>query len=287
MFCLNGTKSELSFHLFPPLDLGDDYENWELGLLEITTFNTIPNIERGENDLLYIGYDEDGKVEMPTRVGKVKILDSKSVSARDAGAYDDRDLEILKGTPTTDKGQIMIHFPEGAYEIQDIEKHVLDTCERSNRKITFHLRANNQTLKSELYCSRPIDFIRPQTIGPMLGFDARVLEANKWHESDHQVNIIKVNVIRVTCNIVRGSYTNGVQDHTLHHFYPLIEPGFKIVEQPKTVVYLPLSTGKIATIVVRLEDQTGRLINFRGEEISVRLHLRYNASSRLPSITRT
>ncbi|WP_221936022.1 hypothetical protein, partial [Klebsiella pneumoniae] len=105
-----------------------------------------------------------------------------------------------------------------AYEIEDIEKYIKSKMGAS--VTAFSLKPNNNTLKSELYCSEVIDFSKENTIGKLLGFDDGVYDANKQHVSELPIDIIKVNSIRVECNITRGSFLNGVEGHVIHEFYP-------------------------------------------------------------------
>lgn len=59
------------------------------------------------------------------------------------------------------------------------------------------------------------------------------MDHNIWHILDDTVNINKVDTIRVTCDIVCGSYKIRAEGHMirLHEFYPTVEPGYKIVEK--------------------------------------------------------
>ena len=101
----------------------------------------------------------------------------------------------------------------------------------------FNLRANNNTLQCELYCSYEFDFgSRQHGIGAMLGF----MKTTKLEPSDTPVNLNKLNVLEVRCSAVHGSYKDGRNEHILHSFYPTVEPGFKIVKTPSTVIYLSL-----------------------------------------------
>lgn len=227
MICITGRSSNLKCTLFPPLDL-TSAEEWEMGFMDLMTYNSIPNIEQDVNNKIYIG--KDIKIELPT----------------------------------------------GAYEIDDINNFVIEELKLKSPTTQFKLEANNNTLKSQLSCSLDIDFTKDNTIAPLLGFNTNViLEANKLHKSPNQVFINKVDIVRVTCNLVRGSYKDGVEGHVLHEFYPTVAPGFKIVEIPNTVKYLPINKQlNISDIYINLEDQSGNLVNFREELINIRIDIR-------------
>lgn len=218
MFCLSGQGSTISCELFPPYDLSNG--EWELGLVDLSTYNSIPNIEKDVNDKFYYG----------------------------------------------DKGEITIS--EGSYEIEDLETYIRD------RFKGFTLRANNNTLRAEIKCSEDIHFEKPNSLASLLGFEKKVYVKNTLHISSNPINIISVNIIRVDCNIVRGSFHNGVEGHTIHEFYPTSEPGYKILVVPSTIIYLPVNVRQVNNITVHLKDQEGKLINLRNELVTLRLHVK-------------
>lgn len=225
MFCLTGVTSVLSHELTSPIDVSSG--DWELGLIQLNTYNSIPNIEKGVNDKFVYG-EEGSRKE--------------------------------------------ITIPEGSYEITDLEKYIQSQL---GKDIKFTLTPNNNTLKSELFCSEVVDFkTHNNTVRKLLGFDAEILEANKKHVSALPVDIIKVSTIRIECNVTRGSFINGIENHVLHEFYPAVPPGYKIIETPRNVIYLPVNSQRINNLTITIRDQNNDLINFRGEQISVRLHLR-------------
>ena len=189
-----------------------------------------------------------------------------------------KDLSTYYSFPNIDSsnnkfyyGDKVITIPEGAYEIENLEDTIKSML---GKDVEFSLKPNNNTLKSEIFCSKKIDFTKDQTIGPLLGFESKILDENVKYVSDTPVNILKVNVIRVECNIARGSYRNGEEGHVIYDFFPDVGPGYKIIERPRNIVYLPLTVNSISHIVISLRDQDDQLINFRGETLSVTLHVR-------------
>lgn len=94
------------------------------------------------------------------------------------------------------------------------------------------------------------------------------------HSSELLVNILAVNAIHVECNITTGAYMNEQRVHTIHEFFPVVPPGYKITELPTHVIYHPLTVQTISYLQLRIIDQDGLLVNFRGEVITVRLHIK-------------
>lgn len=168
-----------------------------------------------------------------------------------------------------------IIIPEGCYEIEHINDFLRRKVKTSDLKENrLSIKANSNTLKSEVFTPKKIDFTKENNIGKLLGFKNRILSGGKMYESDFPVDINRVNTIRIDCNLTFGSYLNDRPDHTIHEFFPNVSPGAKIVESPKNVVYLPINTNIIDSITVKILDQDAKLINFRGEVITIRLHLK-------------
>jgi hypothetical protein len=162
--------------------------------------------------------------------------------------------------------------PEGAYEINDLSEYI--KFRLANEKIAFFLRGNKNIIRAEIKCSEKFDFENQDAIDALLGFPSRVRSADKLHNSDKVVYTFKTNVIQIDCNIVSGTNKNGRQGYTLHEFFPRVSSGYKIVEVPREVIYLPVNTRTVDNLNVRVTDQNGDLINFNREELIDRLHLK-------------
>jgi len=191
------------------------------------------------------------------------------------------ELLTFNAIPNIDEGNNKFHYeiseywqeitiPTGSYEIDDIKNYV----KKALPNIKFNLKANNNELHSEILCGVRIDFTRVNLIGRLLGFTPRVLEANVIHKSDLPVAILKINALRVECNITTGAYINEQKAHTIHEFFPTVLPGYKILEVPSQIIYLPIAVKSIDHIQLKIVDQDGELVNFRGETITIRLHIK-------------
>ena len=170
-------------------------------------------------------------------------------------------------------GDKLIEIPVGSYEIADINAFIHSQLPANTN---FHLYANNNTLKSIIKCDKEVDFGVGKSIGPLLGFSAtKILRPiNSPHISHEVVDILRVNTIKIDCNIVQGAFSNSTTAHTIHQFFPSVPPGFKIIETPQNVIYMPINTNTIDNIILKITDQDDRAINFRQEVVTIRLHLR-------------
>lgn len=168
----------------------------------------------------------------------------------------------------------IFEIPVGSYEIDEIANYLNRYFE--TQEIVFIMRGNKNTLRCLIKCdpNLTIDFTIANSIGPLLGFSSRVLENRDYHISDKPVNITHITSIRVDCDITTGSFHNGRNTHTLYEFSPSVSPGYKISEQPRNLIYLPVVRRRINTINVAIVDQDGHLVDFRGEGITCRIHIK-------------
>lgn len=164
--------------------------------------------------------------------------------------------------------EIEIKIPTGTYEIEDIAKIV------KNIEPDIKIVTNNNTLKVEILSKYQIDFTKDNCINSLLGFSKQIIAENIRVQSDLIVDIMKINTIRIKCNIAKGSYENNKLTNIIHEFHINDSPGYKIDEVPKNLIYLPLNTHSIRELSIKICDQDNNLIDFRNENINIRLHIR-------------
>ena len=87
------------------------------------------------------------------------------------------------------------------------------------------------------------------------------------------VNFLTITSILVNIDIISGSYINGSTKPTIYSFFPDVSPGYKIIENPHKLLYLPITSDTIHSIIIWLTDQNGNELNLRGENLSMRFHL--------------
>lgn len=163
-----------------------------------------------------------------------------------------------------------IQIPTGSYELQDI----CDYLKQNVKDCTFNLTCNNNTLQTSILCSKDILFSPENSIGSTLGFGKGTIKANILSHSQYPVNILSTSVLRVECDIVCGSFVNGKSSHIIHEFVPNVPPGYRIIEVPKNVIYFPVNQHTISSISIRILDVNNNLVNLRGEEILLYLHIK-------------
>ena len=222
---------------FNPLIQLDKNKKYEMALVNLETYNSFPNIDATNNHFAY----------------------------------------------SPDNGRNLFHMqlPEGSYEIVDINEYIQRIMKDNGHfdaaedMYYIKLQANNTTLKSVLDIAPDyqVDLTSENTLGTVLGFKSQVYTSG-YNESENIVNIMSVNSLRVTSDIIGSSYSNGTTDNIIYSFFPNVGPGYKILQNPTNLVYLPITLYTISSMETKLTDQNGKLINLRGEELSIRFQIR-------------
>ena len=183
-------------------------------------------------------------------------------------------FKIQKG----DEEEQEVVIPLGCYGLLDLNKEVGRQLKAKNLAKAVEFKANYNTFKCIMLLQEghTVTFTE-RSLRSVLGFNVKSYTATgiaKRFESEHTVQILTVNSILVHCNLVGGSYLNGEMVPVIHSFYPVVDPGEKIVERPVEYIYLPVSSDVIHHMTVWLTDQDQELLNLREENLTIKFHLR-------------
>lgn len=230
----SGASSVLRADFLPEIAL-DPNENYSCALLDFTTYNSIPNITKGINSKFEFKYTPKGKSSAEKKT---------------------------------------IHFDTGAYEVNSILNYL--KTQLANIHITLTFEVNAATSKVKIIFDAKIQCI-DHSVLKLLGFTdkQKTFEANTPYWNKNIVKITNIDVIRIDCDLVSNSYINGKSCHTIHEFTHLkVETGYKLHIIPQHIIYLPINQKTIRTIQISVVDQSGKLIDFRGEQITCRIHIK-------------
>lgn len=232
--------SEKSTHIktkFRPLIQLDNDRKYEMALVNLETYFSFPNMDSSNHNFRY--------------------------------------------SPDNGATWVNINIPEGSYELVDINEYIQRIMRENGHydstsdEYNITLEANNNTLKSVLNIAANymVDLTPENSVRSVLGFNALIYSSG-YNESENIVNILSVTSLRITSDIIGSSYSNGSNENTIYSFFPSVGPGYKIIEVPVNLVYLPITMNTISSMETKLIDQNGKLINLRGEELSIRFHIR-------------
>jgi len=231
---VSGKNSSLSTVFTPPLEFPSDDCNYEIACCSVETYYSFPNIDERNNRL------------------KVS-LDNGST------------WKVLQ-------------IPTGCYELHAInvilQRKIVELDGGKEDDLT--ITANLNTLSSVLTLKKKIqvDFHGIDgSLRTVLGFDEKIYKVGR-HQSQHIVNILRVNSIFVHCDVITLSRKNGIASPIIYNFFPNVSPGEKIVSRPRNLIYLPLSLNVISQMTVWLTDQNDEPLNLRDEELTITFHLR-------------
>ena len=233
---LSSNKTNFNTRFNPKLEL-DEEKVYEIALVNLETYYSFPNIDETNNVFVY--------------------------------------------SPDNGNSWVKIKIPEGSYELDDINNAIQHEMEKRghydeiNEDYYINISPNTNTLKSILILEKgyQVDFDHQNSLAKVLGFTGtKYMEG--FHESENVVDILRINSILVNVDIISGSYVNGTTKSTLYSFFPDVSPGYKIIESPVNLVYLPITLNTIDSLSVMITDQDNNLLNLRDEKLTIRFHIR-------------
>lgn len=294
---LSGNTSTLAANYFPPIEL-DENSDYVCGLVDFQTFMSIPNVTERNNRFYY---SKPGKLNIKAGIysftdifrmfvdsNGVNCIDEKLVGQQLKKELGKRALRTVN-TGSTYMYDFMSEFtfkfdyftclevPVGSYEISDITDFL--TTRLHENEVKLSLKVNKNTFLCELWCDRHVNFAEmdgfaKNNIGSIFGFEPKLLNSHTTHLAKNPVNVSDLNVIKFECNITSGAYSNDKLVHTLHEFFPIVEKGYKLVEVPRNIIYLPVTVRTITNLIISIVDQNNNLVDFRGETITLRVHIK-------------
>ena len=233
---VSGNQSSFNTLFNPKIEL-DKKKVYEIALVNLETYYSFPNIDDSNNIFVY----------------------------------------------SHDRGQTWtkIKIPTGSYEIGDLNQTIRFEMEKVghydevNQESYINIAANSNTLKTILIIGKDysVDFNQQNNLSKVLGFTGKKY-IEGFHESEKPVNILSINSIFVNIDIIDGSYVNGKTKNTIYSFFPDVAPGFKIIESPVNLVYLPILPYTIQNLNLSITDQDENLLNLQGEKLTARFHIR-------------
>lgn len=235
---LSSKKPNFYVNFEKPLVLDNDRE-YAIGLVNLDTVYSFPNIE----------YDKNHKLAY-TVTNSNDILYVVDI---DTGAYD---IDSLNSA---------IFQKMKAYGHYD--------SVNNKSYIKFYLNNNTGRVVMSLENGYKVHFNIDCTFRELLGFESKIY-SKALNQSTETVNIMNINPIMIHLDVVEGSFVNGVMKPVIYSFSPNVPPSFKIIEAPKNIIYAKINQKHISYINVKITDQDSNLLNLRGKNISMRLHIK-------------
>ena len=163
------------------------------------------------------------------------------------------------------------YYPEGSYHVEDINEFIQREMwkngpyDKANDKDNIEISANTKTLKSEMILKNyyEVDFRQDKSINSLLGFKNK-LHTSEFNESENLFNILTINSIIVNIDIISGSYVNGATQLTIYSFFRDVYPGYKIIENPHNLLYLPITSDTIHSITIWQQIRMKSSITYEG-----------------------
>ena len=235
LIVMSGRGSKLHTTFNPPLEWASTSVGYEMSLLRLETYFSFPNIDSTNNTIRIFITEKWFIIKIPT------------------GCYDiDSINEVVQRLLMESLGE------------KEKEKHMILSANRNTLRCILEIRD----------ATTVVDFNIDNSLRSVLGFEAKQYKKPGRYESENIVNILSVNSILVHCDIIGASRVNGVHAPVIYNFFPDVSPGEKIVSQPLHLIYMPLTMDVIPSMTSWLTDQSGSVLDLRGEELTLTFHVR-------------
>lgn len=171
----------------------------------------------------------------------------------------------------------VIELPVGRQNIDQIAEHLKAEMHKLGQKL--ELTFDKETMKCTIETSKDVCLrITSDSILKLLGFEEQSSCGLTSYVSEGSVDDSVMNTVesvRINCDLISGSFHNGASTHTLHEFHPKPSPPeYKMIEQPKNLIYLPVVKRRINSVNITVVDQNGKPLNVHGTQVNCRIHIK-------------
>lgn len=240
---LTGNDTTLSTNYFPSLNV---YEDSEIALVCLQTFNSFPNINSTNNIL---------------------------------------EIEVIPNTENRFRINLTYKyiFEEGYYNIDDINNTISKDLFTFNyhhgTNLSFNVSIDPIDFRSYIKCNGELNFDISNSISSILGFEKKKYYSDiDILRSEKAVNLNTINSIKVMCNVAQGSFNNHLQSNTIYEFFPSGKTGTKVTQSPLNLIYYKLNKINIDSITIQLVDQNNNPIDNFSETLTIVLHIKRHGS---------
>ena len=238
---VSGTNSRLFTRFNPPMVFDSEANSgYEIALCRLETYYCFHNIDE-KNNSLNISIDRGQNWK------ELKIP---------VGCYDI--------TGINEALQLLLEEVDKNNDREKKQPYIVFTGNKNTSKVVLEI-ASNTTI---------VDFNVKNSIRSVLGFEAKKYSGRKRYESENKIDIVRVQSILVHCDIINSSRFNGMSTPVIYNFSPNVPPADKIICQPKHLMYVPLSLSVISSMTAWITDQEGRILDLRGERLTLAFHIR-------------
>lgn len=164
-----------------------------------------------------------------------------------------------------------IKLREGSYEIGNLNTEIQNLSGLDESKFSFGAvqYLNRAELKIAKESGLKIKF-DDSSFGHILGFNNK--NYDETTTAQNRADIMKISTINIKTNLIDGGYIGNKPNNVLHTIPTFTVPvGYKIIEKPTLPIKSHLTKKTIDVITIEIVDEDGNLIDFSGEEITVKL----------------
>ena len=163
-----------------------------------------------------------------------------------------------------------IQLTPGVYELVDINNAIKQKIHESDYDFKIDIIPDTISMKSVLTTSNSIHFNSRLNI--LLGFTNKDYPPGT-HTSEKPVMITTTDKVHLKCDCVDGSIVNGIREQILFSFNLSAPPGYKIINNPTTVLYKKINKTRLDQIQFFLEDSNHNPVDFNNETLTFTIQI--------------